>query len=414
MENEPEVQVRFRIVKKGTIEQWTIGDKTRSLREASCTVSDSFELWELEDMCRVWYHTHPSGLVDRVQFTSYATDFLQLPHGAEEHIERMFLLIDQNNDGVLSFTELSLAMATLARGSLEEKLELGFRLNDLNGDGFISGEEVWKAVHVLWLSGGDDREDAGGANELIKHFLEVADTDGDQRISMDEYKAVALSDSQFLKRMARDSAIVEFTRSPVDHVKQLLDTCDREHTAEGIVSCIKDITHVTRQSRGELLGAETLEGYDMGEVRRCFMSSLANIGSGCIDLALRDMLALIHPPDDMDAMERVFQAFSEAMVLADPKLAKGSVSAVYAGTLAVIRLNVSVHGSGDAEKMSRQDFVSEVRGAFHCDELSTDMLDAMYKRVAKEEIVMGMASVADAVLAELIAQATLSGDRRML
>lgn len=229
-------------------------------------------------MCRVWYQTHPSGQVDRQKFNKYATDFLKLPPGAEEHIDRMFGLIDQNNDGVLSFAELSLALATLARGTSEEKLELGFRLNDLNGDGFISGEEVWKAVHVLWLSGGGKGATnllSGEGNALVQQFLHVAgarppppmtccqargmlplvqqfllaagarpdthrhilsrtrllprilcmpvraprilcetlgagqltlaihgaDTDGDQRISMDEYKAAAMRDEKFVTRM---------------------------------------------------------------------------------------------------------------------------------------------------------------------------------------------------------------------
>jgi len=80
-------------------------------------VSESFELWELEDMCKVWYHTNPSGLVERERFNSFATDFLKLPPGAEEHIDRMFGLIDENKDGVLSFAELSLALATLARSA---------------------------------------------------------------------------------------------------------------------------------------------------------------------------------------------------------------------------------------------------------------------------------------------------------
>jgi len=413
VENEPEVQVRFRIVKRGTIEQWTIGDKTRSLREASVTVSEAFELWELEDMCRVWYNTHPSGLVDRVQFTSYATEFLQLPLGAEEHIERMFGLIDQNNDGVLSFSELSLAMATLARGSIEEKLELGFRLNDLNGDGFISGEEVWKAVHVLWLSGGAMEDDQGSNNdnELAKQFLQVADTDGDDRISMDEYKAVALSDARFLKRMARDSAIVEFNRSPIQNLNSLLDACDRPRTEAGVAACLKESSHVNRIARGEVLGA-VVEGYDMEAVGRLYMLSLGLEGKD-LDVAMRGMLGAVHPPDDMAAMERVFRSFSGAMVAANPGLAGGSSDAVYAGVLAVIRLNVSIHGSGEAAVMTQQDFVCELRGAFHCDALGADMLDGIYKRVAKDEIVMGMASVADAVLAELIAQATL-GHRKAL
>ncbi len=251
---EPEVLVRLRFVKKGTLEQMIIGEKTRSLQEASCLVAEAFELWELEDMCRVWYNTHPLGLVNRQEFTKYATEFLQLPADAEEHIERMFALIDRDKDGMLSFTELSLALATLARGSTEEKLELGFRLNDLNGDGYISGEEVWKAVHVLWLAGGNNfplLEQLPGTsdNELARAFLRMADTDGDERISMEEYKVVALRDRRFLQRMLRDTAVVEFNHDPEKNLHVLAAACGIS-TDEELAETLRTAAHLTRIARG--------------------------------------------------------------------------------------------------------------------------------------------------------------------
>jgi hypothetical protein len=40
VEVEPEIQIRLRIVKKGTLEQFLVGDKAKSLREASLKVSN--------------------------------------------------------------------------------------------------------------------------------------------------------------------------------------------------------------------------------------------------------------------------------------------------------------------------------------------------------------------------------------
>jgi Ca2+-binding EF-hand superfamily protein len=362
-----------------------IGEKTRSLHEASSLVAEAFELWELEDMCRVWYNTHPSGLVNRQEFTKYATEFLQLPMDAEEHIERMFALIDKNKDGMLSFTELSLALATLARGSTEDKLELGFRLNDLNGDGYISGEEVWKAVHVLWLAGGNlqllELQDTSD-NELARAFLRIADTDGDERISMEEYKVVALRDRRFLQRMLRDTAVVEFNRDPEKNLHVLAAACSitsEEHLAE----TLRTAAHLTRIAIGELLGLDgVVAGFDMARVRVLYMQALGL--SGCtLDAGLRTLMQHVHPPDDEVKMERLFKALSDCYVQSNgvPLTDASTSTSVYGGVLAIIKLNTNLHNPNAEEKMTLQNFVHETRGTFHCGAIDTSMLDAIYHRV---------------------------------
>ncbi len=383
---DPQVQVRFRLVKKGTLEQMIIGEKTRSLHEASRLVSEAFELWELEDMCRVWYNTHPSGLVNMQQFTRYATEFLQLPEDAEEHIDRMFALLDRNKDGQLSFTELALALATLARGTTEEKLELGFRLNDLNGDGYISGEEVWKAVHVLWLAGGEHWQQldlqGAGDNELAKAFLRMADTDGDMRISMEEYKVAALRDRRFLQRMLRDTAVVEFNQNPEKSVHVLATACSIT-TDEQLAEVLCTAAHITRLSRGKLLGLSgSVAGFDMVRVRMHYMK-LLGLHTCTPDAALRTLMLHVHPPDDEEKMERLFRALGDCLMNRDADVDAGTAASLYGGVLAIIKLNTNLHNPGAEVKMSLQSFVHETRGTFHCDALDTAMLQGIYQRVLK-------------------------------
>ena len=199
---------------------------------------------------------------------------------------------------------------------------------------------MWKAVHVLWLSGGGKDIEAipsADGNELVQQFLRVADTDGDQRISMDEYKAVALSDERFLARMRRDSAIVEFNRNPHLNLPALLDECKLTHSPEDVATCLGEYENIARLSRGDLLGFDSIDGFDLDldAVRRIFMQKLGLEGS-TIDGGLRRMLETVHPPDDIEGMERVFRAYADAYAQANPGVS-GDGAAVYGTVLAVIR-----------------------------------------------------------------------------
>ena len=61
-----------------------------------------------------------------------------------------------------------------------------FKIFDKNGDGFISSDEMQK----LMLTFGEDLSDAE-VNEAMKE----ADTNGDGRVTLEEFKAVMNSDS---------------------------------------------------------------------------------------------------------------------------------------------------------------------------------------------------------------------------
>lgn len=94
-----------------------------------------------------------------------------------------------------------------------------------------------------------------------------------------------------------------------------------------------------------------------------------------------------HPPEEMHKMEKIFQALSAAYVASNPGSTSESSDCcqksqhVYGALLAIIKLNSNLHSPDEEEKMTPQDFVSDVIGTFHCDTLDGAVLDEVYKNV---------------------------------
>lgn len=117
-----------------------------------CTSIEADDLSELliltsfkEDDLKRWYtrfiQDYPEGYLNEDEFhdiysTIYNTSFCN--HFAK-HIFRSF---DKDNDGVLSFKELMVAMSVASHGTSREKLELAFNVYDINGTGRVTLDDV--------------------------------------------------------------------------------------------------------------------------------------------------------------------------------------------------------------------------------------------------------------------------------
>merc|ERR1712129_27187 len=97
------------------------------------------------------------------------------------YIDVMAAMADTNGDGKIDFEEfLQMAVNGPPDGLTPEQI---FKIYDKNGDGFISADDMKK----LMITFGKDVSDAE-VNKAIEEMKE-ADKDGDDKVSLEEFKA---------------------------------------------------------------------------------------------------------------------------------------------------------------------------------------------------------------------------------
>lgn len=96
---------------------------------------------------------------------------------------RIVALFDNAN-----FAQFVRTMAVFGRnGTKEAKTDFAFRVYDVDGDGYISSDDLRE---VLQMMVGADNLDEATTNRIVQKVIDDADTDGDQRISRDEFTLV--------------------------------------------------------------------------------------------------------------------------------------------------------------------------------------------------------------------------------
>lgn len=99
---------------------------------------------------------------------------------------RIVALFDNAN-----FAQFVRTMAVFGRnGTKEAKTDFAFRVYDVDGDGYISSEDLRAVLHMM--VGAGNLDDAT-TTRIVQKVIDDADTDGDQRISRDEFTLVRLS-----------------------------------------------------------------------------------------------------------------------------------------------------------------------------------------------------------------------------
>lgn len=101
----------------------------------------------------------------------------------DDEIESIISAMDTDKNGAINYTEF--IAATLSRDTVNhDKILQAFDMMDKNGDGFIEESELAEMVG----------QEAGGIDvRMLKGLIKQADTDGDQRIDINEFKKMLLS-----------------------------------------------------------------------------------------------------------------------------------------------------------------------------------------------------------------------------
>ncbi|KAK3606296.1 hypothetical protein CHS0354_037972 [Potamilus streckersoni] len=108
-------------------------------------------------------------------------------------VRNMFLMVDKDKNGFVSFQEFMEMFVILARGNAEEKTKFLFNMNDFRGRGFLTKEDFEKMIRsILDLSDGNLGDDQ--VNQLIDALYFQAGLRKNDNIKFDTFKQIFASD----------------------------------------------------------------------------------------------------------------------------------------------------------------------------------------------------------------------------
>jgi len=173
----------------------------------------NFDKVEVKTLYETFLSLNPEGKVDKETFRK---GLVKLESAGLKNLQdtpfsdRLFHLLDANGDGVVDLGEFVCGLSMLCKGTVEEKLELSFKAYDLDGNGFISKDELAAMFKSAWISGFKALSTIHGNQELsfddlnefseematlfAENAFETLDTNGDGKLSFDEFKEFALAE----------------------------------------------------------------------------------------------------------------------------------------------------------------------------------------------------------------------------
>ncbi|XP_006758465.1 PREDICTED: calcineurin subunit B type 2 [Myotis davidii] len=111
--------------------------------------------------------------------------------------QRVFEVFDADGDGKVDFEEFIVGTSLFSvRGDEEQKLRFAFSIYDMDRDGYISNGELFQVLKMMVGNNLQDRE----LQQIVDKTIIVLDTDGDGRLSFQEFKA-AVEDLEIHKQL---------------------------------------------------------------------------------------------------------------------------------------------------------------------------------------------------------------------
>jgi Ca2+-binding EF-hand superfamily protein len=166
-------------------------------------------------------------------------------------LKRLFKSFDRDGDGRIDFREMILGLSVLTQGTVEERLEMLFSAmlietsesgTDAEGDiDSISKDELHVLLQGVFKQIYDDAEGVfrgekhESVGEFVDHVMKNLDTDGDGRLTLDEFKRISVLEPQLVEAlvmhapdedMARFTEVLETNRElPAWEPDQARDEC---------------------------------------------------------------------------------------------------------------------------------------------------------------------------------------------
>ena len=135
--------------------------------------------------------------------TISSEEFMSLPELQQNPlVKRVIDLFDTDRNGEIDFKEFvqGLSQFTVKGADKISKLKFAFEVYDIDQDGFISNGELFQ---VLKMMVGTNLKDAQ-LQQIVDKTILFADTDGDGKISFDEFVVMVGNNTDFHNRMVVD------------------------------------------------------------------------------------------------------------------------------------------------------------------------------------------------------------------
>ncbi|KAK2587144.1 hypothetical protein KPH14_002902 [Odynerus spinipes] len=194
------MQRSFRKVKKSIqriTESFQDEEKQQSYvhpeRLSSLAYGTGFSKVEIQKLYRAFKQYCPRGTVTTSDLKPAYAKLFPLGDSAK-YAQMVFNTFDKDKDGIVTFGDLLLGIATIVKGSMDEKLAWIFRFYDLNDDGCISKHELTMTISAIYEMVNNDGIAWSMVNRHVDRIFEKMDIDKDGVISREEFIASCKND----------------------------------------------------------------------------------------------------------------------------------------------------------------------------------------------------------------------------
>merc|ERR1712126_664520 len=188
------------------VSEVTMGNNngTPVLREEdieALTKTSGLDRTQVKNAFKEFVDEHPKGKMKPKDFRKMWS--LAMPEKDASKMEKhVFRIYDDNNDGYISFVEFMMILHIMSDGTPEDVLRKVFRVFDVNSDGTINKKEMSRLVKDMYGLIKAENPQAQSEALIAQSVFTEMDTDGDGRITMDEFIVACLAQEELSKMLA--------------------------------------------------------------------------------------------------------------------------------------------------------------------------------------------------------------------
>ncbi|CAO1416361.1 unnamed protein product [Diamesa hyperborea] len=160
---------------------------------------------EIKRMYRGFKAQCPTGYIREETFKEIYSQFFPLGASTSQYAHYVFMAIDRDANGSVSFEEFVLNLSILSRGTMDDKLEWTFQLYDVNNDGFITKEEMTEVITAVYELMGKISEGCKEENQIkakVESMFKKMDENADNKISLEEFLSSCHKDDGLMNSIA--------------------------------------------------------------------------------------------------------------------------------------------------------------------------------------------------------------------